>query len=206
MEHYFIEKQHSENDFFEFSWKFDDIDFVFESCDDVFSKNQIDYGTYVLLKTIQKKVQIAGNVLDIGCGYGPIGIVLAKLFPNANFVLSDVNKTAVELSSINIKRNAIKNIKNIIHSNAYENIFDTFDFVVSNPPIKVGKKILYDILLGSYQKLNQNGKLVFVIKKKFGEASLKKELEKHFSKVEILARDSGYYILQATKWSAKFSW
>ena len=200
MEHYFIEKEHTKNDFFEFNWQFLDWQFVFESCDDVFSKNQVDYGTYVLLKTIQKKVNLIGDCLDIGCGYGVIGIVLSKIFTKTKFALSDVNPTAVNLSKTNVQKNSIKNIDSVILSNAYQNIDKTFDYIISNPPIKAGKKVLLDILLGSYDKLNDNGKLIFVIKKKFGEDSIKKQLQSIFKTVEIINRDSGYYILQATKW------
>ncbi len=199
MEHYFIEKQHSADDYFEFDWQFFDWQFVFESCDDVFSKNQVDYGTYILLKTIYKKVNLIGYCLDIGCGYGVIGIVLSKIFPNTKFVLSDVNPTSVSLSKTNIQKNVIKGIDSVILSNAYQNINKTFDFIISNPPIKAGKKVLLEILLGSYDKLNNNGKLIFVIKKKFGEDSIKKQLQSVFKTVEVINRDSGYYILEATK-------
>ena len=199
MEHYFIKKEHNESDYFEFSWKFLDQEYIYKSCDDVFSKDQVDYGTFVLLKTIQKNVKIFGDVLDIGCGYGPIGIVLGKNFPNANFTLCDVNETAVELAKENVKKNKVTNIKKVILSNAYENITGNFDFVISNPPIKAGKKVLLEILLGSFDRLKKGGSLIFVIKKKFGEDSIKKQLEKIFSSVEILVRDSGYYILKATK-------
>lgn len=199
MEHYFISKEHKQTDYFNFTWQFLGKDFVFKSCDDVFSKNQVDYGTYVLLKTIAQNVEISGKVLDIGCGYGVIGIVLDKLFENAKFCLTDVNQTAIELSKENTKLNNSKNIYSIKLSYAYENIDETFDFIVSNPPIKAGKKVLLDIILGSYEKLNLNGQLVFVIKKKFGEDSLKKELAKIFKSVEVLERDSGYYILLAKK-------
>ena len=199
MEHYFIEKQHTENDFFEISWQFNDWQFVFESCDDVFSKNEVDYGTYVLLKTIQKKVKLFGDCLDIGCGYGVIGIVLSKLFLQTNFILSDINPTAISLSKTNIQKNNVKNISDIVLSNAYEKIDNSFDFILSNPPIKAGKKILLDILIGAHKRLKDNGKLIFVIKKKFGEDSIKKQLQLIFKSVEILNSDSGYYFLEATK-------
>lgn len=199
MEHYFISKEHSKTDYFNFSWQFLGKDFTFKSCDDVFSKDQVDYGTYVLLKTIVQNVEISGKILDIGCGYGVIAIVLDKMFNNAKFCLTDVNQTAIELSTENAKLNNSKNIYSIKLSNAYENIDETFDFIVSNPPIKAGKNVLYNIILGAYEKLNQNGQLIFVIKKKFGEDSLKKELSKIFKSVEVLERDSGYYILLAKK-------
>ena len=201
MEHYFISKQHSKDDYFQFDWKFFDMEFSFKSCDDVFSKDNVDYGTYVLLKTIKEKLVICGDVLDIGCGYGPIGIVLDKIFidQNLSITMSDFNQTAVELAKQNVIKNHCKNIRDVVLSNAYKNINGSFDFIISNPPIKAGKKVLLDILLGSYEKLNAGGKLVFVIKKKFGEDSIKKQLSQIFASVEVLERDSGYYILQATK-------
>lgn len=199
MEHYFIEKEHKKDDYFQFDWNFLGQNYKFLSCDDVFSKNTVDYGTYVLLKTIKKCVDLRGNVLDIGCGYGAIGIVLAKNFESAKFMLSDINGTAVELAQNNVKLNATKNIKSTIKSDAYQNIDEMFDFVISNPPIKAGKKVLLGILLGAYDKLNEGGKLIFVIKKKFGADGIKKRLSEVFAKVEVLERDSGYYILQATK-------
>ena len=115
MEHYFISKEHQKADYFQFSWKFLDKDFVFKSCDDVFSKDMVDYGTYVLLKTIVNKVEIKGNVLDIGCGYGPIGIVIARFFDNINITMTDINQTAVELiekTNIEILVFSMQNIEN----------------------------------------------------------------------------------------------
>ena len=199
MDHYFISKEHNKADFFQFSWNFLGNDFIFKSCDDVFSKDNVDYGTYVLLKTIANKIQIQGDVLDIGCGYGPIGIVLSRLFKDSKIIMTDVNQTAIELSQENIKLNNAKNIKEVRFSNAYENIPEIFDFIISNPPIKAGKSTLLSILLGAYEKLKEDGQLIFVIKKKFGEDSIKKQLEKIFKSVNVLQRDSGYYILQAIK-------
>ena len=125
--------------------------------------------------------------------------IISKIFTKTKFALSDVNPTAVNLSKTNVQKNNIKNIDSVILSNAYQNIDKTFDYIISNPPIKAGKKVLLDILLGSYDKLNDNGKLIFVIKKKFGEDSIKKQLQSIFKTVEIINRDSGYYILMATK-------
>lgn len=199
MEHYFIEKEHAQDEYFEISQKFLDKIFYFKSCNDVFSKNCVDYGSFVLINTIIKKENLQGKVLDIGCGYGVIGIVLADYFRNARYILSDINGTAIELSRQNIIKNKINNIDKVVKSFAYEDINEKFDYIVSNPPIKVGKETLLKILLGAYDHLNDNGKLIFVIKKKFGEKSIKKLLEEKFSSVEVINRDSGYYILSATK-------
>lgn len=199
MEHYFIAKEHKESDFFKFSWTFLEREYTFKSCDDIFSKDNVDYGTFVLLKTIAKKKQLFGNILDIGCGYGVIGIVLANLFPDSKILQTDINQTAIMLTEENIKINKIKNITDVILSDAYENIKNTFDFIISNPPIKAGKTTLFEILFGAYDRLNKGGSLIFVIKKKFGEDSIKKKLQDKFASVEVLARDSGYYILEAKK-------
>lgn len=199
MEHYFIEKQHKEEDFFEISQKFLDKIYYFKSCDNIFSKDSVDYGTYVLINTILKTQNLTGNVLDMGSGYGVIGIVLADNYPTSNFLLADINQTAVDLSKQNAKKNNIKNIYNVVKSDCYQNINQTFDYIITNPPIRAGKQTLLNILLGAYDKLNNNGSLIFVIKKKHGEDSVRKKLAGVFNKVEILQRDSGYYIIKATK-------
>ena len=199
MEHYFIAKEHRESDYFTFKEKMFDKEFVFRSCDDIFSKDRVDYGTKVLIETVAKNFNLSGNVLDIGCGYGAIAIVLASLFDNANFTMCDINKTAVELSQENVKLNGIKNINKVCVSNAYEAIGKGFEYIITNPPIKAGKKNLLNILEGAYERLASGGKLVFVIKKKHGEDSIRKHLSSIYSNVEILKRDSGYYILCCTK-------
>ena len=199
MEHYFIAKEHNKEDYFEFEAKCLNKQFVFKSCDDIFSKDKVDYGTNVLVETVNKNFELSGDVLDIGCGYGAIAIVLGKVFSNANFYLCDINKTAVELSQENAVKNDVKNIKEIILSDGYENVKKSFDYIITNPPIKAGKENLLNILLGAHEHLKENGKLLFVIKKKHGEDSIRKKLAEKFKNVEILKRDSGYYILCATK-------
>lgn len=199
MEHYFIEKEHSADDFFEISQKFLDKIYYFKSCDSIFSKDCVDYGSYVLINTVLKTEKLTGKVLDIGCGYGVIGIVLADNNKIASFVLADVNQTAVDLSIQNAKKNDIKNISSVVKSDCYQNIAGTFDFIVTNPPIRAGKQTLLNILLGAYDKLNDNGSLIFVIKKKHGADSVKNKLAEIFKRVEVLKRDKGYYILKATK-------
>lgn len=199
MEHYFIEKQHKTEDFFEISQKFLDKLYYFKSCDSIFSKDCVDYGSFVLINTVLKNQNLSGKVLDMGCGYGVIGIVLADHNKSAQFTLADINQTAVDLSKQNAIKNGIKNIYSVIKSDCYQNILDTYDFIITNPPIRAGKITLLNILLGSYDKLNENGSLFFVIKKKHGQESICKKLAEIFKKVEVLKRDSGYYIIKATK-------
>lgn len=199
MQHYFIDKEHKETDYFEFTETFKDLSFTFKSCDSVFFKDCIDYGTKTLLSAIIKKVNLKDKVLDIGCGYGAIGIVLSRFFENVKITMCDINNTAVELARTNVLKNHAKNIENVFYSNAYENVNEKFDFIITNPPIKAGKENLLNILLGAKNFLKDNGELIFVIKKKHGEDSIKKILQQNYKDVEIIARDSGYYILRVTK-------
>lgn len=199
MEHYFIEKQHKKEDFFTFTENILGQDYVFKSCDDVFSKDRVDYGTKVLIETVAKNFELTGRALDIGCGYGPIAIVLASKFRNASFTLTDINNTAVMLSTENVQKNNIQNVEKTFKSDGYEKVQGCFDYIITNPPIKAGKQNLLNILVGAYEHLAFDGKLIFVIKKKHGEDSVKKHLQTIYKSVEILKRDSGYYILCCTK-------
>lgn len=199
MEHYFIEKAHKKEDFFTFTENILGQDYVFKSCDDVFSKDRVDYGTKVLIETVAKNFDLSNKVLDIGCGYGPIAIVLASKFKNASFTLTDINNTAVMLSTENVQKNNIQNVEKIFKSDGYEKVEGCFAYIVTNPPIKAGKQNLLNILVGAYEHLVIDGKLIFVIKKKHGEDSIKKHLQTIYKNVEILKRDSGYYILCCTK-------
>ena len=150
-----------------------------------------------LLNAVLRR-EINGKVLDIGCGYGAIGIVLSS-FLDVKVTMTDINQTAVELSKHNVIKNHLKNVKEIYLSNGYENINETFDFIITNPPIKAGKENLLNILIGAFDHLNIGGKLYFVIKKKHGEDSVRKKLATIYSNVEIIKRDSGYYILECVK-------
>lgn len=202
MEHYFIAKEHKEEDFFEFKTTVEGYDFVLKSCDSIFSKDIVDYGTNLLIKTFVKNHEDYlenKTILDVGCGYGIIGLSLARIYKNASVDMCDINSVAVELSKFNTIKNHIKNVREIKESNAYESITNTYDFIITNPPIKAGKENLLNILLGAHNHLNENGELWLVIKKKHGEDSVKKALSNVFSEVEVIKRDAGYYILKAVK-------
>lgn len=199
MQHYFINKDHKQEDYFEFTEGFNGKTFTFKSCDSIFSKDRLDYGTSVLLNAVLKKEDIKGKILDIGCGYGAIGIILASFLSDVKITMTDINETAVELTKQNVFKNHIRNIEQIMVSNGYENIVGNFDFIITNPPIKAGKQNLLNILVGAYDHLNIGGRLYFVIKKKHGEDSIRKKLLTIFNTVEIIKRDSGYYILECVK-------
>ena len=119
--------------------------FKFITDNGVFSKKGLDFGTRSLLETISEE-NITGDVLDFGCGYGPIGIYIKKT-TSANVTMLDINKRSVDLALKNAKLNNVD--VTVIESNMYEKINQKFDYIISNPPIRVGKKILYEILFGA---------------------------------------------------------
>lgn len=160
----------------------------------IFSKKGLDFGTRTLLENIDLN-KIKGDVLDFGCGYGPIGIYLKKA-ANANVDMIDINERALNLASKNAKLNNV-NI-NVFKSNIYENVTKKYDFIVTNPPIRVGKKILYDILFGAVNHLKDERELWLVVNKNQGAKSLAKDLEKTYD-VTIVTKNKGFYIICAKK-------
>ena len=199
MEHYFIAKQHKDSDYFTFTETFNGKQFTFKSVDSVFSKDKIDEGTKVLLSTIIKNnIPLNGDVLDFGCGLGVIGIVLKTFYNNINVDMLDVNSVAVELSKQNCKLNNVSQ-NNVFESDLYNNVDKKYNQIVTNPPIKVGKQILFGVISGSADHLVKGGTITLVIRKSHGEESMKKHMETVFGNATILKRDKGYYILQSIK-------
>lgn len=198
MQHYFIEKEHSKEDFFEFQDEILDLKLKFLSCDSIFSKNSIDEGTRTLLETVFSKLELKGNGLDLGCGYGVIGIsIIKKLGLNCDMI--DVNGTAIDLSKHNLLLNGIRTGANVFKSNGFENVTENYDFIVTNPPIRTGKELLFNLMDGCFSHLNKGGSLTLVIRKSHGEESLKKKLIELFGNCEIIKRNKGYYILHCVK-------
>ncbi|MGK4178794.1 class I SAM-dependent methyltransferase [Lapidilactobacillus dextrinicus] len=169
----------------------------------VFSRQRVDYGTLVLLKAvlpiIKARASQAISILDVGCGYGPIGLSLAKLFPAATVTMVDVNERALDLARDNAVKNQVADQVTILKSNAYSALAETqkFDFIITNPPIRAGKKVVDDILLTSQKFLTEEGSFFAVLQKKQGAPSAKRNLATVYPNVEVIKRDKGYYILQA---------
>ncbi len=158
----------------------------------VFSKKRLDPGTRLLIESI--KVNPEDTVLDIGCGYGVIGLSLAPEVKRV--VLSDINRKALKLAKYNAKINNIKNVE-IIESDLYENIKEKFDVIVCNPPVKAGKQVIHEIIKGAKRYLKPQGKLYIVIKTKHGGKSLAEYMKKVFGNVEVVERESGYRVLMS---------
>lgn len=162
----------------------------------VFSKTGIDFGSNLLLKTIE--IKNAKKVLDVGCGYGTIGLTISKAYPDTMVTMVDVNLRALTLAKKGIEANLLKNAL-VIESDAYQNIHDTFDIIVTNPPIRAGKRVVHKILLDGVKYLHDGGCLWCVIQKKQGAPSAFKALMTVYKKVEIVEKDNGYWIIKAVK-------
>jgi len=163
----------------------------------VFSKENIDFGTKLLINSLQ--VEKNAQVLDLGCGYGVIGIVVANLVSNGFVYLVDVNKRAVDLAKENIKLNKIENAKAIV-SDGFTAIEELkFDSIITNPPIRAGKMLIFSLYEKAFQHLNHNGSLWVVIQKKQGALSTLKKLRELGYQVEEVDKDKGYHVYRARK-------
>lgn len=164
----------------------------------VFSKMRVDYGSGVLIKNMAQLIFPPRNILDVGTGYGPLGLFAAQFWPEQTVEMVDVNERGLNLARQNAEMNNIKNVK-IYQSDVYDQIASDkkFGLIVTNPPIRAGKTVVSNILAGAKNHLVQNGQLLVVIQKKQGEPSARKLLKDTFGNCTILARDKGYYILQA---------
>ncbi len=157
----------------------------------VFSKKGLDFGTRSLLESLPDDIH--GDVLDFGCGYGPIGIYLKKVY-NCNVDMLDINERSINLAVKNAELNKVD--VNIFKSDIYENVTKKYDYIITNPPIRVGKKILYKILFEAREHMKENGTMYLVINKDQGAKSVMKDLEDSY-KVSLVEKNKGFYIIKA---------
>lgn len=169
----------------------------FYSDNGVFNKSGIDYGSRLLIEEFIKNYK-DGKVLDVGCGIGVIGVSLSRLL-HADVDMVDVNLRALGLANKNIKLNTLTSEMNVFESDCYSNVNKTYDYIITNPPIRAGKKVVYKILLEAYDHLNENGELWFVIRKDQGAPSAKRDVAEVFKNCEVVNKDKGFFILMAKK-------
>lgn len=166
--------------------------FTFLTDNGVFSKDGLDFGSRLLLETIPLE-EVGGKILDMGCGYGVLGIVVGKI-TSAHVDMVDVNLRALHLAERNAKLNGVSCF-NVFESNAYENIISKYSTIITNPPIRAGKKVVYDITMNAKDYLEDDGKLFLVIRKGQGAKSLIVDLKKIYN-VEVLEKSKGFYIIK----------
>ncbi|HOB20125.1 MAG TPA: class I SAM-dependent methyltransferase [Candidatus Atribacteria bacterium] len=161
----------------------------------VFSKDRPDFGTRCLIDSLP---ELSGKVLDLGCGYGIIGLSIALLNKEAHVTMADINRRAVELAQYNAKQNGIRNV-DVLLSDGFSDIEGIFSAIVSNPPIRAGKKVIYPMFEQSLDHLEAGGALYIVIQKKQGANSALEKLRSVFGNCETINKCSGYWILRSVK-------
>ncbi len=163
----------------------------FNTDNGVFSKDKLDFGTRVLLENLPLN-EFTGRILDIGCGYGPIGIYINKV-TGCVVDMCDVNKRALHLTNMNAKLNHVT--VNVFESDCYNSVTDKYQMIITNPPIRAGKKIVYSIVMEAREHLLPNGSLFLVVHKDQGAKSMVFDLEKYYN-VSILSKNKGFFIIR----------
>lgn len=196
MEHYFTNNPTSKSEERLIEYRIKDKTIKFISDNGVFSKGHVDIATNFMLNVIIEE-KITGKVLDVGCGYGAIGITLSKFF-DIEVTMLDINERALALAKKNVKLNDLENIK-IIESDGFEKITDEYDYIITNPPIRAGKAVIYKMYEDAYKHLKNGGKLYLVINKKHGAPSTKEYLTQIFGNCEILDKKTGFHVMMCEK-------
>ena len=202
MNHYFSEKPEIKSEKKRIKYTIQNKKFEFITDNGVFSKSKVDFGTDLMLNEFLKKnrgLEVEKiKILDIGCGYGVVSVILKSFYPEISITLSDVNERALELSEENLKKYGI-NDYHIIKSDAFEKITEKFNVILSNPPIRAGKDIIFKIYSEAYEHLNENGKFYCVIQTKHGAKSTQKKLIEIFGNCDTVTIDGGYRIFLSKK-------
>ena len=193
LEHYFTNNENLKSELRTISYEVNNVPFSFTSDNGVFSKDKIDFGSLNLVKVLLKNYPKKNiNALDVGCGYGFIGISLAKLL-DSKFDMVDVNNRAIHLANMNIKNNKVE--ARAFYSDALSGIDKNYDLIVTNPPIRAGK-VVEKILLDSLKHLNSDGELWFVIRKDQGAKSIINLLKPGYE-VTLVEKCKGFYVIKA---------
>lgn len=202
MNHYFSEKPEIKSEKKRIKYTIQNKKFEFITDNGVFSKSKVDFGTDLMLNEFLKKnrgLEVEKiKILDIGCGYGVVSVILKSFYPEISITLSDVNERALELSEENLKKYGM-NDYHIIKSDAFEKITEKFDVILSNPPIRAGKDIIFKIYSEAYEHLNENGQFYCVIQTKHGAKSTQKKLMEIFGNCDTVTIDGGYRIFLSKK-------
>lgn len=162
----------------------------------VFSKNKLDEGSRILIETLLP-LNLTGKILDLGCGYGPIGLSIGLCSPCASITLADVNPRAVALCKKNAELLNLSDRVTCLQSDIYSNVEGKFNAIISNPPIRAGKRVTYTMYKEAKEHLVSGGQFYFVIRKAQGASSASQYVKEVFGNITLLARSKGYHIYKA---------
>ena len=198
MSHYFQDDPNLVSNIKEITFEINGLTMKLLTDNRVFSKNHVDEGSYAFLKVLLP-LDLGNHILDLGCGYGTIGLTLAKAHEEARITLADVNPRAVALCERNAGLLNLSPRVTILQSDIYEKIEGPYDSIVVNPPIRAGKAVTYRMYEEAKQYLIDGGSLFIVIRKAQGAESAAKYIESIFGNIKMLDRHKGYHIYQAVK-------
>lgn len=169
-------------------------DLAFDTDAGLFSRDGLDVGTRALLEALPA---LSGRILDLGCGWGPVGVAIQKCYPESEVVLTDVNQRAVDTARSNLALNGLS--ASVCQGDGFENVEGDFDWVIANPPIRAGKATIYGMFADAKDRLKPGGHLVIVIRKQQGAPSALKYLRERFGMAEIIARKAGFWVIDCLK-------
>lgn len=195
MSQYFTNDENLKSEYRNIIYKYKDYTFNFTSDLGVFSKDRVDYASKLLVENYFKVGRKNVNVLDVGCGYGFIGITVSKIM-NSKVDMIDVNKRAVHLSNLNIKNMNVNAISFI--SDIYSNIDKKYDVIISNPPIRAGKKVYMNIINNAANYLNDDGEFYFVMNKDHGAKNVIEKIKDVYD-INVLDKDKGFFVILCKK-------
>ena len=191
-DHYYSESPNSEHRFAEASYVYRGQALRFITDAGVFSRGEVDFGTDVLLRSLPE--DMTGRVLDLGCGWGPVGVSVGKKYPGCSIVMSDVNQRALELAKNNAAANGVQ--AETLQSDGLDGVNGPFDYILTNPPIRAGKQVIYRLFAQSAEKLTEKGELYIVIRKQQGAESAIKYLKTIFEEVETVEKSGGFWVIR----------
>ncbi len=195
MSQYFTNDENLKSEYRNIIYKYKDYVFNFTSDLGVFSKDRVDYASKLLVENYFKVGRKNVNVLDVGCGYGFIGITISKIM-NSKVDMIDVNKRAVHLSNLNIKNMNVNAISFI--SDIYSNIDKKYDVIISNPPIRAGKKVYMNIINNAANHLNDDGEFYFVMNKDHGAKNVIEKIKNVYD-INVLDKNKGFFVILCKK-------
>ncbi len=194
--HYFINDPNLKSKLKKIAINSNGISYRFYTDSGVFSKDRVDYGSLLLIETFKTEKE-EGTFLDLGCGYGPIGIMFKKTHPKWEVHQTDINEKAIALT---IENNNLNNVNNKCYlSDGFNKINDEFNVILLNPPIRAGKKVVFSLYDSCYENLKIDGELWVVIRKNQGALSHLNYLEKIFNNGLIVTKSKGFYVLKIKK-------
>lgn len=193
-EHYFTEKPSSERSIKEITVDIRGSSFRFLTDRGVFSRGRLDRGTRLLIDTMN--IGKAERILDLGCGYGPIGIVAARLSPESEVFMVDVNRRACELATENVRLNRLTNAK-VLSGTGFESVQGIkFDLILCNPPIRAGKSVVFPLITEAREFIEPGGRLLVVARTKQGSKSILKHMSEVFHAAREIEKGGGYRVME----------